>query len=132
VELEMTPEQIRTRLFSKIVPKIQPFIDTGTHIAIGISALHNVKDRTSQYYPLKDGWNKGFVELCRFYNPLNLTAFEDAVIQHYKRSEYLTNDNGGGGGWIKPEHKVWVFYLKTAIKKPSEHWFAKNKIKKRN
>jgi hypothetical protein len=33
-----------------IVPKIQPFIDTGTHIAIGISALHNVKDRTSQYY----------------------------------------------------------------------------------
>jgi hypothetical protein len=128
-EQEFTPSDINIQLRELILPIIQPFIDSGTFIAIGISALHNVKYRTNQYYPLKDGWNKGFVELGRYYNPLNLTAFEDAAIQHYKDSEFLTNDNGGGGGWIKPEHKVWVLYLKTATKKPSVHWYAKNNNK---
>ncbi len=51
-------------LQSALIQKIQDNLDCDNqYFAIGISASHNVENRTSQYYPQKDGWTKGFVEL---------------------------------------------------------------------
>jgi hypothetical protein len=69
VEIELNPAQVQARLVQNIVPLVQPVLDAKTYICIGISALHNVINRTSQYYPLKDGWNKGYIELDRVFNP---------------------------------------------------------------
>jgi hypothetical protein len=117
-EVELTGIEIKTRLEEKIVPKIESCIKSEIHFTIGFSARHNVANRTSQYYPLRDGWNKGYFELDVVYNPLNIKALESAAIEHNRNSPFLCNDNDGGGGLINLEHGCWVLYLKTAHRKP--------------
>jgi hypothetical protein len=112
-----------------LIPLIRSNLNDGQFFAIGISASHNVVNRTSRYYPLGDGWNRGYIKLYRSNNPMNILALEDDCIQHFMSSDFLTNKNGGGGGWIKPEHASWVLYLKLAHRKPSEHWYAKKRPK---
>ena len=113
-------------LRSTLIQKIKDNLDANQYFAIGISASHNVVNRTSQYYPQKDGWTKGFVELHQSTNPLNISALEDDCIRAFRSSGFLTNKNGGGGG-INALHPSWVLYLKKADRKPSERWCAKNK-----
>ena len=115
-------------LQSTLIQKIQDNLDyDNQYFAIGISASHNVKNRTAQYYPQRDGWTKGYVKLHESTNPLNILALEDDCIEAFRSSEFLTNQNGGGGGLIDTEHASWKLYLKKAERKPSEHWYAKNK-----
>ena len=116
-------------LNSVLIPLIRSKLKDGQYFAIGISASHNVQNRTSQYYLLNDGWARGYIKLHESTNPLNILALEDDCIQHFMSSDYLTNKNGGGGGWIKPEHAAWILYLKLATRKPAEHWYAKNNAK---
>jgi hypothetical protein len=124
--------QERANLVHKtLIPSVTEAIAGGRYFAVGVSATHNVSNRTSQYYPLRDGWSRGYVCLHTSTNPINILNLEDDLIQRFKDYEFLTNKNGGGGGLINAEHPSWTLYLKLADKKPNEHWYAKNfKIKK--
>jgi hypothetical protein len=112
---------------SNLVPLVTNLaISRELYFAIDIAATHRVSLRTSEYYPLKDGWNREYVTLHTSTNPLNILALEDDLIQRFRDSDYLTNKNGGGGGLINMQHPSWTLYLKLANQKPNEHWYAKN------
>ena len=113
-----------------IIPLLSKLIKPNQYFKIGVSAIHNVNNRTSEYYPIKDGWAQGYHELYQSNNPINIGSLEDDAIvfgwDNY--GDFCCNNNHGGGG-IGLDHPRWVFYLKLANEKPSPHWYAKNKLK---
>ena len=126
---EYSLEERRNILHNTIKPILTHIIKPNQYFNIGVSTIHNVSNRTSEYYPIKDGWAKGYHELYQSNNPLNIASLEDDTIRFgwYTWGDFCCNNNHGGGG-IGLEHPRWVLYLKLADRKPSPHWYAKNKL----
>ena len=84
------------------------------YFATGFSGVGTIENRTSQYYPLMDGWDSGYDLLYKTDNRSNISSMEKAVIDRFWFNPKMTNKNNGGGGPTSGDEIEWGLYLKVA------------------